>query len=394
MCELYEARAARESKAKKSNNKVMQGKWWPTVELEPLLTEAKTRLMIRGAQKGTGGLGAALAHQRKETIVAEERAGVLNAFEDITEEKRYMHCLSMEHFSEWVKWDNVLKSEPRWNEWIMSGEDDLFRFNIAATEDQLPTPSVLKCWKQITDAKCHLCNHPHSSLIHILCGCQEALKQGRQTWRHDSILLALYKQIRAMRNQGAASFRQKVKPKTTQTSFVSSKGNKFSTTATPADLTLFEGSDDWQLQFDVCVKHDGQMKNSPFPPHIAASGQRPDGVMWSDKLKTVIWIELTSPWEENMTRWHFRKHDKYNKLARTVRDNRWTAHPLCVEVGARGFTSNTWHHMVKTLGKKRSTSRKLRSRVRQVAQRCSYYIYLNRKNREWPHPPLIDGYDN
>ena len=31
--------------------------------------------------------------------------------------------------------------------------------------------------------------------------------------------------------------------------------------------------------------------------------------------KTVIWIELTSPWEENLTKKHFEKMDKYNKLA-------------------------------------------------------------------------------
>ena len=40
---------------------------------------------------------------------------------------------------------------------------------------------------------------------------------------------------------------------------------------------LFETSGDWKLQFDVCVKTDGQVKNSPFPPHIAASKYRPDG---------------------------------------------------------------------------------------------------------------------
>ena len=48
VCDLYKARATRESKAKQSNNTVMQRKWWPTVELEPLLTEAKSCRMIRG----------------------------------------------------------------------------------------------------------------------------------------------------------------------------------------------------------------------------------------------------------------------------------------------------------------------------------------------------------
>ena len=74
-----------------------------------------------------------------------------------------------------------------------------------------------------------------------------------------------------------------------------------STQAQPAAAKLFESSDDWELQFDVSTK-DGQTKNAVFPPHILASRLRPDGVMWSDKLRTVAWVELTSPWEENMTK--------------------------------------------------------------------------------------------
>ena len=43
---------------------------------------------------------------------------------------------------------------------------------------------------------------------------------------------------------------------------------------------------------------------------------------------------------------------------------------------------------------KGSESRKLKLRVAQVAQRCSYYLYLNRKNKEWHHPPLLPGWDD
>ena len=160
------------------------------MELEQLLSEAKARKTIRGAQTSTAGLAPS---RRKQDSTAEERAEVLRAFESITEHERYVHCLSLEHFTEWVKWDKVLRSEPQWTYWIVDGEDDLFRFNLAATENVLPTPSVLKCWNQITDATCHLCSHANETLRHILCGCQMALDQGRQTWRHASMLLALYK---------------------------------------------------------------------------------------------------------------------------------------------------------------------------------------------------------
>ena len=54
------------------------------------------------------------------------------------------------------------------------------------------------------------------------------------------------------------------------------------------------------MQFDF-DNEDG--KSKPFPPEIAVVsgvGSRPDGEMWSMATKTVIWIELTSPWEENL----------------------------------------------------------------------------------------------
>ena len=95
---------------------------------------------------------------------------------------------------------------------------------------------------------CNLCSHANETLRHILCGCQAALGQGRQTWRHDSILLALYQHFRLMRNRGAAAFKSKRKPKVAKSSFVSAKGNRFDTADSTMATPLFEASDDWQLQ--------------------------------------------------------------------------------------------------------------------------------------------------
>ena len=87
------------------------------------------------------------------------------------------------------------------------------------------------------------------------------------------------------------------------------------------------------------------------------------------------------------------KHENYSKLAVRVRNQGWTLHPLCIEVGARGKTHDTWLQMAKAFSMKGSESKKLRLRVAQVAQRCSYYLYLNRKNKEWHHPPLLPGWE-
>jgi len=87
-------------------------------------------------------------------------------------------------------------------------------------------------------------------------------------------------------------------------------------------VPLFEQSDDWEIMFDLDHKDDGQGKNRPFPPHVAASPRRPDGVMYSNKLKHVMWIELTSPWEDNFDTSYLRNKGRYNKLEKL---KRWLA---------------------------------------------------------------------
>ena len=105
-----------------------------------------------------------------------------------------------------------------------------------------------------------------------------------------------------------------------------------------------------------------------------------------------MWIELTSPWEENMTNWHMRKHDKYNKLAIAIRAKGWTAIPLCVEVGARGYINHKWGAMRKVLGMRDWENKALRAHVTEVSQRCSYFIYLSKKNKEWVVRPLLNAH--
>ena len=165
------------------------------------------------------------------------------------------------------------------------------------------------------------------------------------------------------------------------------KSKKVHTVSSP-QKTLFEQSDDWVVQFDLEMPEDGQMKSQPFPTHIAAVGKRPDGLMYSDKLKKLVYIELTSPWEENMKKWHFIKFDKYRKEGIHSIEG-WTVIPLCVEVGARGQTNHTWQEMCMALGFKRNENRALRKRVIDTARRCSYFLWLNRKCKEWCHPKLM-----
>ena len=103
-------------------------------------------------------------------------------------------------------------------------------------------------------------------------------------------------------------------------------------------------------------------------------------------------LNVSIEWEENMSSWHMKKHDKYNKLAIAIRAKGWTAIPLCVEVGARGYINHKWGHMRKVLGMRNWENKSLQAHVTQVAQRCSYYIFLSRKNKEWVVRPLLNAY--
>ena len=125
-------------------------------------------------------------------------------------------------------------------------------------------------------------------------------------------------------------------------------------------------------------------------------GSRPDGVIWSMQTKTVIWIELTSPWKENLTKKHFEKMDKYNKLAIGLREGKhhgvkWTVVPLFVEVGARGaINEQPWNWMCKRLGFSKCSKRRLTQAVQDAAEACSYYIFLCRFLRTCEPHSLVD----
>jgi hypothetical protein len=94
--------------------------------------------------------------------------------------------------------------------------------------------------------------------------------------------------------------------------FKSNLGKLTAPCAQSSQAPLLVSADDWKVQFDV-NDEGGSVKERPFSSEIAVvsrPGSRPDGVIWSMQTKTVIWIELTSPWEENLTKKHFEKMEQ------------------------------------------------------------------------------------
>ena len=121
----------------------------------------------------------------------------------------------------------------------------------------------------------------------------------------------------------------------------------------------------------VDVNDEGvSVKERPFPSEIAVvsgPGTRLDGVV---QTKTVMWIELTNPWEENLAKKHFEEMDLHNQLAIDLREGKhpgvkWTVVSVCGKVGAKGAGQD-------------------------AAPACSYYIFLRRFLRTWEPQALVD----
>ena len=99
------------------------------------------------------------------------------------------------------------------------------------------------------------------------------------------------------------------------------------------------------------VQVDLRKKQTHFPPHIITTTDRPDLVLYSDRAKVVVMIELTSPIEDNLEKWRVLKSTKYEKLAENIREGGlWKPTVLTIEVGARGFAAKRTAGMWRRLG--------------------------------------------
>ena len=151
--------------------------------------------------------------------------------------------------------------------------------------------------------------------------------------------------------------------------------------ARPAKLaprkSLLSGSTDWKLLVDYSDRP------IVFPPEILATSQRPDIVIWSIALKKVVMIELTCPAEEGIEAARERKLGRYTQLKQDIEEIGWMAGLLTVEVGARGYVAYSTERCFRQLGMQKRKVSSLCKSLSRVVARCSYAIYLSRKNKDW-----------
>ena len=140
-------------------------------------------------------------------------------------------------------------------------------------------------------------------------------------------------------------------------------------------------SNDFKLHMDL----DKRLK---YPSHIADTEERPDIVLYSDKLKLVLHIELTSPGEERFQASYKKKMLSYgpgSALHEKCQENGWKSLCFPVEVGVRGYTSTTLGTCLRKLGLGKQKVRKVVRDAGDTALRCSFWLWVLRNQIEWKY---------
>ena len=105
----------------------------------------------------------------------------------------------------------------------------------------------------------------------------------------------------------------------------------------------------WEMQADVGGK-DHLPKRGFNEACLLTTTIRPDIVLWSRISRHVILVELTVPWKSRLEEAHKRKLAKYQELVTDIQEKNWGIWYFPVEVGCRGFVSQTFWRALGPLG--------------------------------------------
>ena len=207
---------------------------------------------------------------------------------------------------------------------------------LGATHDQLPTPVNLARWNVAGSDKCRAVGcSAKGTLAHVLSNCGQSLS--KYTWRLNQVLAVLEKAALELCEEACGGVSGVVPNCSIE--FVNA-GMKVYPKRTIAARSGLAPSTNWVVQSDL-----GRFV---FPTDIVTTAQRPDMLVLSRSLKTILLVELTVPWEENMEWAHERKLLRYEQLAQDCKSKGWRCDVFAVEVGCRGFVGKLTVNLLKS----------------------------------------------
>lgn len=339
------------------------------------------------SQQNTQGLGFGIFNPNP--TCSERRKLISAKSATFHEESLIAHSTSLKQQSVWLQWaDCTDPFDFSWKNIIWGGiSSDILKFVLNASVNWVRTPDLLHLWQYKKTCYCCLCGHEKCTLHHILSECNFSLQDKRFTWRHDSVLSLIHKALIA---HTESINNMQLKPtKPTLITFVKAGSETHQPRAeNQMQPHLLSYANDWKLLVDL------PDSNYVFPPEIYSTNERPDIIIWSPKLKTVILLELTCPAEEGIQAAKIRKQSKYMPLLDNIsRDSTWKPLLLTMEVGVRGFVASSTRQVFIKLGLQRQVAAELCKKISIAAAKCSYTIYLASNSKLWDRKrPILDEF--
>ena len=139
--------------------------------------------------------------------------------------------------------------------------------------------------------------------------------------------------------------------------------------------SILGGTTGWNMEVDLG-------KRLVFPD-VVQTTLRPDIVLWSKAGKKLIVIELTVPWETRCEEAYERKKAKYTELLDLCKEKGWRTWLFPVEVGARGFCSQSVCRLMTAVGTSGRDRKRAIQRLSQAAERASSWLWLRREEMSW-----------
>jgi hypothetical protein len=345
-------------------------------------------------------------------------------FANLDNQEQIAHLRSLQMQGKWSTFDDIMKGDWSWNKLLYNCTDSYLQFLVNAPNNSLPTPDNLHRWSREQVSPCCQvgnCSHQRPTLQHILCCCYASLQQGRYTWRHNEVLAGIAHSLQAysereMSNWGNNNasenpFIEFVPESDTPKPVRIRRSNQrrqqfipFSDTSPKQALPparrplasegILHTANDWQFAVDL-----DSFSQHTIPESILVTSQRPDIVIYSVSTKRIVLIELTVPWEDNITAAAARKVSRYAQQQKDKHTGRtspslvenlvaagWQTDLFTIEIGCRGYCGASLRNCLKALGMGKQEANNIRKKAGDTAKRCSYIIYCKRNTRDWSQP--------
>ena len=235
-----------------------------------------------------------------------------------------------------------------WKSFMWDIPQGVLKFAINAGINTLPTLDNLKRWGKRTNNRCPFCGNIQT-LLHVLSNCNTALDQGRYTWRHNSVLMTIIDCTRPFLD---------------------------------ARFSLYSDLDGFQ------APHGGVI-----PPDVLVTRFKPDLFLVDESAREVVLLELTCPWDDNISRSHDFKQEKYAPLVADL-SRVYKVFHFSIEVSVRGQISKNNRARLKSFAYRccrdpKNVTKRLMAHCSRISLLCSYSIFCARKEPTRSSPRLL-----